>query len=908
MEKRIQKRIVTKVRKVMLTSMAVLLLSTQPLTAFAYTKIYETASEVEYYADGVTLQNKKVYTNEGWINMNIVRVDLEKNIEMTVLTDTILSKRDTLTNIVKKNNADKTVAVAINSDFFDTANNTTMGNLVRNNEILTTSAGYNEFASFNMGIDGMPFIAYINKPDNIFTNGVSSKRLSYMNKPYLSYDRTIYFDNKYTKRSYGKNLGSDILEMLVVDNTIIEIRRMGEPFDIPANGYVIASVGKDIAEMEQNFHVGEIVNIDWDVNYRYTDLSIGGGAQIIKEGKVVTNFSHNITGVHPRTGLGITQDRKELIMVTIDGRTASYRGVTQTELANILIELGAYEGINFDGGGSTQMVAQSPFTNQIQTVNRPSDGAERRMYTSLAVKKVMTDSPTLRTIKISMPSDTVMLGAESKISLLGSDSNYNSVSILNENVVWSVEGITGEFANGKFNPTSLGKGTIKATYGGMTVSQPVTVKNNAVRLIATPNVITSGTLEERDITFTVVTDEGKTVPISSKVVKAIVPTTLGTFNYEKSAFVAGAAQGQGYISCEFDGLKTYIPVGVGLDKKMLYDFETPTASYSGYPSTVIGSYLETKDDAKQGVSGILSYDFTSTTGTRAAYINFNTPSVLPFDAKGIGMWVNGDAGNDHWLRASVTDAKGISTNLTFATHVDWTGWKYVSADLPTDGLAPYKLDRIYLAETEATKLDSGYILVDNIEAITSPKIVVQTPVEVQKIKQMSDYKLNDELIQSPGNVMSVLYYDKLSQSLDAFMKSNSLNWMVNKGQYAYSNSYNAHVLKLNNNNGSIRKNDYKQWVNLLNFVKTTGNTKPVVIMMSDVYKFNDSLEQELFLTQIDALKEKGLDVALIFPTSNDFFSVSKLNGAYLVRVPKSGDTAKMLKMGISNNQILFQGQ
>ena len=894
-------------RKVSVALLAMsIVLTTVP--SAAYNKITEIKTTPEAYADGVTHENIRVFTDEGWINMNVLRIDLEKNVQMDVLTDTVLSSRDTLSNLVKKNNADNTVVAAINSDFFDTNNSTTMGNLVKDNQLLSTSVGYDDFASFSISSSGVPYVAYVNTPNNTVSNGTFTKKLSYINKPYLAYNRTIMFDKYFSPVSYGKYLGVDILEILVVNDVITEIRRSGENFKMPDNGYVLASVGTDIAEMSKNFKVGDTLTLKKDVNFRYVDLSIGGGAQLVKEGKVVSAFSQNITGLHPRTGLGITKDRNHLILVTIDGRTNSYRGVSQTEFANILIGLGAYEAINLDGGGSTQMVTTSPWTSQIKTMNYPSDKTERKMYTGLAIEKVLSDNPTLRATKISLSSTKMLIGSKVSVALNGSDTNYNPITPKATDVIWSVNGVTGGFENGYFVPTSTGVGTITAIYNGMTATQNITVKNDGVKLVVSPNVLKIDAGQDKTMSFSVITEEGNTISLSPQAVKATVPSTIGTYDATKGVVTGGTDVTQGYMTFEFDGLTTYVPVGVGLDKQLYYDFETPTATFSGYPLTVEGAYSETATNGKFGTSAFMSYDFTKSTDTRAAYMIFNKPVVLPLDAQGVGLWVNGDGGNGHWLRAKVIDSAGVATNITLASSVDWQGWKYVSANLPTDLKAPFTLERIYLVETEATKLDSGYIMFDNVEAITSNALSVATPQEINRVKSALDYKMPSDLANAASKLTSYIYKDEKSKDIDAIMKANPLNWNTNTGTFSISDKADAYVIKINNKNGYIRKNDYTQWIKLLEFVKNYNGNKPVVLMMNDVYIFNDTLEQELFSTQLQSLTDKGKDVAVIFPTSNATFNVGKLNGAYVIKVPKSSTKALYLNLGIKEGKIYFEAK
>jgi exopolysaccharide biosynthesis protein len=70
---------------------------------------------------------------------------------------------------------------------------------------------------------------------------------------------------------------------------------------------------------------------------------------------------------HPRTAVGVRADGR-ILLVTVDGRQPELSvGMTIAELATLLIELGAVEAVNMDGGGSTTMVVRG------RVVNSPSD-------------------------------------------------------------------------------------------------------------------------------------------------------------------------------------------------------------------------------------------------------------------------------------------------------------------------------------------------------------------------------------------------------------------------------------------------------------------------------------------------------------------------------------------------------
>ena len=89
------------------------------------------------------------------------------------------------------------------------------------------------------------------------------------------------------------------------------------------------------------------------------------GPALVEDGAVIdgiddveidTNFgNHSIQGEQPRTAIGII-DENHIVMVVVDGREDGYsRGVTMTELADIMVSLGATTAYNLDGGGSTSM-------------------------------------------------------------------------------------------------------------------------------------------------------------------------------------------------------------------------------------------------------------------------------------------------------------------------------------------------------------------------------------------------------------------------------------------------------------------------------------------------------------------------------------------------------------------------
>ncbi len=116
--------------------------------------------------------------------------------------------------------------------------------------------------------------------------------------------------------------------------------------------------------------------------------SVGGHPVLLAGGRTLISTSTDpfATSRQPRTMVG-WNGSGDLWLVTVDGRQPGFsQGVSLTEGADLLRQLGATDGFNLDGGGSTTFVSLPPGGGRVPTVlNRPSDGGERRLTTFLAV-------------------------------------------------------------------------------------------------------------------------------------------------------------------------------------------------------------------------------------------------------------------------------------------------------------------------------------------------------------------------------------------------------------------------------------------------------------------------------------------------------------------------------------------
>ncbi|MBC7934958.1 MAG: phosphodiester glycosidase family protein [Rhizobacter sp.] len=107
--------------------------------------------------------------------------------------------------------------------------------------------------------------------------------------------------------------------------------------------------------------------------------AVAGGPVLVQAGEI--NISNNeelkfngkaISDKHPRTLMGYTREGKLIVMV-VEGRNSGVAdGVSLTQSAQLMKDIGCIEAINLDGGGSSCMLI-----NGKETI-RPSDKAEQR--------------------------------------------------------------------------------------------------------------------------------------------------------------------------------------------------------------------------------------------------------------------------------------------------------------------------------------------------------------------------------------------------------------------------------------------------------------------------------------------------------------------------------------------------
>jgi hypothetical protein len=148
---------------------------------------------------------------------------------------------------------------------------------------------------------------------------------------------------------------------------------------IPPNGAVLVGRGTSAGRLAAESVVGEPMTVRLILRPQWGSIvdAIGAGPVIVRDGQPVFRALEDFTPSQimprdPRTAVGQMADGK-IVMVAVDGRQPGYStGLTNFELAQTLVRLGAVTGMALDSGGSTTVAFEG------KLLNRPSDpGGER---------------------------------------------------------------------------------------------------------------------------------------------------------------------------------------------------------------------------------------------------------------------------------------------------------------------------------------------------------------------------------------------------------------------------------------------------------------------------------------------------------------------------------------------------
>ena len=299
------------------------------------------------------------YIGKRPVRINVVEVNktINQNISFSpaLATQDKLSSKSSIRKIAQENKS----VVAINGSFFKPQNGIPLGSLMIDGKLLTGPM-YNRVA---MGIFDNDFkIDRVELNASIHNEGYFLK-IDNINQPRMLSTYVLVYTNEWGELApqspqYG-------MQVAIKDGKVLEFSTAR--LAIPDGGYVVVGPKDKLMGLVSQSEVE--VTINTNPNWENVKHIISGGPYLIKNGSVYVDVAEQklnaITGRNPRTAIGYTTN-KNLVMVTVDGREENSIGMTLTELANFMKEIGCVEAMNLDGGGSSVMYVGG------QIVNTPS--------------------------------------------------------------------------------------------------------------------------------------------------------------------------------------------------------------------------------------------------------------------------------------------------------------------------------------------------------------------------------------------------------------------------------------------------------------------------------------------------------------------------------------------------------
>jgi hypothetical protein len=470
---------------------------------------------------------------------------------------------------------------------------------------------------------------------------------------------------------------------------------------------------------------------------------MGGGPRLISNGeKNVDRFSMEEgfgrpRDKHPRTAIGLKADGSTLVMVTVDGRQPRRSvGVSFSELADLMEELGCVDAMNLDGGGSTTMVIEG------RIVNFPSDPlGPRSVSNALFVRRLAEPGP-LAHLDIQIQEGRLAAGLPLSVSIEGRDADGTLTHLNDIQLVASV-GDESYPLPPPYRLPSLPVGTHEVTLTGKvgdatTITRTVTLAIAPVfQVRSVPRQLHLPSGGSLDLQLELFDVEGIRLHGDLAPHNITLPDFLEW--QHDTLTVHAKANGSGNIKLRIGETEHTIPVSVGeLVAQPIEPMDTANEELRYLviraQSPTPGPQLDTTTRYEGSGSWKVEYRF-ETGGTSKVGIPIEVS--LPEDALGTSFQVRGD-GKAHWLRGILRDAEGFRYTIDFTTSesgVDWKDeWREIRVLFSDDSIVrsnksvpapPVTVQEIYIVQPDDRRKSgdraTGAIHLDALSALVSPR-------------------------------------------------------------------------------------------------------------------------------------------------------------------------------------------
>jgi hypothetical protein len=306
-----------------------------------------------------------------------------------VLSNGLVTGRETVSSMQRRLSSRATVA-GVNGDLFNWGSGRPSGIFLRKN-LLFTRAFYNR-SSLGIGVDGLLRTGFVRYTGTWQFGSNKERILREFNHPLEQDSGVVLYSPTWGPRTPRVRGAREIVLSHVApvgpNKDLVGrvvLRSWSTRHNIPAGGAVLQASGARRKVLLEEAKLGHWVKLHVSLTPWWSDVkdAIGGGPRIVSGGVPVYQAGESflpsqLLPRNPRTAVGQLANGR-ILMVAVDGRISWSAGVTNSQLARLMADLGAQTAMALDAGGSTTMAFDG------QVLNHPSDGGERAVADSLMV-------------------------------------------------------------------------------------------------------------------------------------------------------------------------------------------------------------------------------------------------------------------------------------------------------------------------------------------------------------------------------------------------------------------------------------------------------------------------------------------------------------------------------------------
>lgn len=684
-------------------------------------------------APGLDLTTFQRRQDRAWVSGHVMTMDTAaKNLSLSLEDgDSIAGGNQTVSQFVK-NTPD--VVAAVNADFFD-MNKTDApvhGNISANG-IRTLSQGANAFtmtegkAAIERLMSASELVREARPADDNGEGALDELKLAIggINSPTVANGIALFNSTWGTYRLDGLTEGKTKYVVRVRGGQVtavdVDPASLAPSVAIAPDETILIARGPEAVAGLSALAVGDKVRLDVKANVN-PELAVGGNAALLTNGEVTVN--ENVTA--GRTAVGISEDGSKLFFVVIDGRRFDADGMTLNELARLMKDLGAWNALNLDGGGSTTLVGRPAGTSEPVVINQPSDGNERLVTNALVIRS--SASTKLAGVHVETASEkrgsqaaasvALMPGLTRTVQATGLDQAGRPVATFGKFTSNSdAVAVTAFGERASVVGKKTGSGKLSYSAAGFSKNIPFKVFGAPVRVRANASLIALKDVDSaRTLTLTAEDADGNRVPVETSDVELEVSGPVEVIaNGAASWRVTGTEGGAGTIKLTVGELTTSVAVTIGTVEQLISDF-SDLSQWKWTNARTPSGGIEATTGPDGGPALRITHDFTASTATRGSYATATAEMPVPGQPQALSLWMKGD-GNGTWARIQIRKGDGTSTNVDAPQGLAWHDWRKFTFPIPAGTAYPIKIMAVRLMETRGTVTYRGDMSVARLSAL-----------------------------------------------------------------------------------------------------------------------------------------------------------------------------------------------